>query len=162
MKTAIIFNSKHGTAEKVANLIAERVGKEHSDVINLKNQTIIDLSNYNTVILGGSVYVGTIQKSIFKFCEANQEELLNKKIALFICGMEPDLEKQELEIKNSFPAFAYERAIVKKFMGGEILLEKMNFFEKMAIKKVAKISQSESNINYKAIDEFIEKLNYEK
>ena len=64
MKTAIIFNSKHGTAEKVANLIAERVGKEHSDVINLKNQTIIDLSNYNTVILGGSVYVGTIQKSI--------------------------------------------------------------------------------------------------
>ena len=38
----------------------------------------------------------------------------------------------------------------------------MNFFEKMAIKKVAKISQSESNINYKAIDEFIEKLNYEK
>jgi len=76
--------------------------------------------------------------------------------------MEPDLEKQELEIKNSFPAFTYERAIVKKFMGGEILLEKMNFFEKMAIKKVAKISQSESNINYKAIDEFIEKLNYEK
>jgi len=162
MKTAVIFNSKHGTAEKVANLIAERIGIEKTDVVNLKSQTIIDLSNYDTIILGGSVYVGTIQKSIFKFCEANQQELSNKKIALFICGMEPDPEKQELEIKNSFPAFAYEMAVVKKFMGGEILLEKMNFFEKMAIKKVAKISQSESNINYKAIDEFIEKLNYEK
>ena len=52
MKTAILFSSKHGTTAKVATILAEKLGDENINLINLKTETNPNLDAYDAVILG--------------------------------------------------------------------------------------------------------------
>lgn len=161
MKCAVIFSTKHGSAQKVAELIASSLKNCEVDLIKFKSSSKIDLSLYDTVVLGGSVYVGKIQKEITKFCETNLSTLLTKRVALFVCGMEPDPHKRITEIEISFPEALRKHALISSFMGGEFNFKKMNFFERASIKKIAKISSDLSAIDSKEIERFIDKLNNE-
>ena len=61
LKTAIIYTTTYGTTEKVANYIAEKLHYKNIDVVELKHNTDFDVSPYDIVILGASVYLGDIQ-----------------------------------------------------------------------------------------------------
>ena len=59
MKNCILFTTKHGSAEKAALLLKEKL-KADTDIINLKIVKNPDISDYDTVILGASIYIGKI------------------------------------------------------------------------------------------------------
>ena len=67
MKTVIVYASSHGTTAKVANLIREKLDSTSIQILNLKDKPNIDLSNYETVIIGGSVHAGSIKSEVKKF-----------------------------------------------------------------------------------------------
>jgi menaquinone-dependent protoporphyrinogen oxidase len=90
-----------------------------------------------------------------RFCKENIEVLKQKRLALFVCGMEPDNAKQQQELANAYPQELYEYAVSKCFAGGEFLFEKMNFFERASIKRIAKTDRSVSQIKEDAIDRFV-------
>jgi menaquinone-dependent protoporphyrinogen oxidase len=75
--------------------------------------------------------------------------------------MEPNAEKQRLELENAYPAPLFNHAVTKHFLGGEFLFEKMNFFERAIIKRIAKTDKSVSQIKddeiEKLVAEFLEK-----
>lgn len=48
MKTAIIFTSKHGATEKVANQLSKNIA--NAEVLNLKEHKNINLSQYQNII----------------------------------------------------------------------------------------------------------------
>ncbi len=154
MKTAIIYISKHGTTERVAGLISEKISGS-TDLINLRYEKNPDISTYDGIILGGSIHAGMVQKRLKRFCENNKEALLDRRLGLFICGMEPDAAKLESEFQNAFSSDLRQRAISQGVMGGEFRFEKMNFLEKAIIKKIAGISESVSKINHTAIETFV-------
>jgi menaquinone-dependent protoporphyrinogen oxidase len=81
--------------------------------------------------------------------------LLKKRLGLFVCGMEPDEEKQQTEIAGAFPQNMREKAVATDFFGGEFLFEKMNFFEKMIVRKIAETDKSVSAIKEERIKEFV-------
>ena len=159
MKTAIIYASKYGTTEKVAHLIAESL-KEIGEVslISLAKKSTENINSYDKVILGTSVYAGSSSRKMKLFCIENQDVLLQKPLGLFVCGMEPSEEKRQLEIQNAYPDYLLEKAQAATFLGGEFLFEKMNFLEKMIIKKIAKTTTSVSNIDYAEIQAFAGKM----
>jgi len=159
MKTAIIYASKYGTTEKIARLLADSL-KETDDVIlvSLGKKNTEDLNQFDKIILGTSIYAGNSSRKMKLFCAEFQAVLLQKTIGLFICGMEPAEEKRQQEIRNAYPNWLYEKAKSIKFLGGEFLFEKMNFFEKAIIKKIAKTNSSVSNIDYTAIQTFAERM----
>jgi menaquinone-dependent protoporphyrinogen oxidase len=68
--------------------------------------------------------------------------------------MEPDSAKQQRELDDAYPPELYEYAVSTCFAGGEFLFEKMNFFERAIIKRIAKTDKSVSSIK----EENIEKL----
>ncbi|MEW8957153.1 flavodoxin domain-containing protein, partial [Clostridium sp.] len=86
MKTLIVYASKHGCAEKCALRLSEKL-KESTDIFNIKDKKNIDFDNYNKIIIGGSIYIGNIQKEVKRFCLDNIEILKNKKIGFYICSM---------------------------------------------------------------------------
>ncbi|WP_243347751.1 flavodoxin domain-containing protein [Parabacteroides sp. FAFU027] len=157
MKTAIIYISHHGTTEKVANFLAEK-SKQDVEVISLKKVKNPDLSTYDRIILGGSIHAGGIQKRMKKFVEANLQTLLQKEFGLFICCMDPHKEKQELEFEQAFPNELKEAAKAKGIMGGEFCFERMNFLEKIIVKKVAGVSESVSRIDWDAVTRFLNEM----
>ena len=63
MKTLIVFSSKYGMVERCAKIIAEKLGGAVLE--NLRNNSDIKLSDYDTIIIGGSIYSGKIRDEIF-------------------------------------------------------------------------------------------------
>mgnify|MGYP004443261473 CR=1 FL=1 len=157
MNTLIVFSTKHGCTEKCAKLLSNEL-KDKIDLVNLKTAKDIDISTYDKVIIGGSIYIGRIQKEVREFCLNNLEKLKEKKVALFICGMqEGDLINTE--INENFPKELIESSIIKSHFGGEYNFDNMSFFEKLTVKIVAKASSSKSNILNDNIKSFAKTLN---
>lgn len=152
-KTAIIYASKHGTTERVAKLIAARLGGDVS-LISLKQNENPDIKSFDTIILGTAIYAGTPQKVMTAFYQRNESKLLEKTTGLFICGMQPDSETREKEIAEAYPEVLRQHAKATAFLGGEFLFQKLNFFEKLIIKKVSKVTSSVSSIDENAITVF--------
>ncbi len=144
MNTLIVYASKHGCTEKCAQLVAKELHNK-TDIINLNTQENIDISKYDKVIIGGSIYIGKIQKAVSQFCSTNLNELKRKKIGLFICGMQEG-DAITTEINQNFPAELINIAAAKEHLGGEFVFAKMNFVEKFIVKKVSKTSTDKSNI----------------
>jgi len=156
MKTAIIYTTTHGTTEKVANTIRDALGV-NAYTFNLKLVRNVDLDQFEQIVIGGSIHAGKIQKKIMIFCKTNLLELLNKKVALFICGMnEPEIAK---ELKNAYPDLLLKHSTVSVTVGGEFLFEKMNFFERLIVKKITGINKTVSSIKWDQVDVLINKLN---
>ena len=159
MSTLIVYASKYGCTEKCAKLIAGEI-KGEVGLINLKQVKAINLSNYNKVIVGGSIYIGKIQKDVTEDCTKNLEELKQKKIGLFICGM-VEGEAINNELNQNFPLELLEIAVAKEYLGGEFLIDKMSFMDKVIIKKVSKVTANKSNILEDKIHEFAQAMKAE-
>ena len=85
MKTLIVFSSKYGMVERCAKIIAEKLGGAVLE--NLRNNSDIKLSDYDTIIIGGSIYSGKIRDEVKEFCNKQFKELMKKRLGLFICNM---------------------------------------------------------------------------
>ena len=159
MKTAIIYTSKHGSAEKLANELAEGIGRKACRIINLKTEKDVDLSAFDQVVLGASIYAGTIQKRMRKFVESRQHELMHKRLGLYICAM--DKSRFDQELKDAWPDLLMEHATCARVMGGEFNLSDMNFLERMAVKKVSGVTESLRAYRQDAFNEMIQNMKQE-
>jgi menaquinone-dependent protoporphyrinogen oxidase len=157
MRTLIVYSSKYGCTKNCANLLQKRL-KDKVDIVNLKTSKDVAISQYDKVIIGGSIYIGKIQKEITKFCSKNLEKLKEKQIGLFICGMQEG-EMLSTEFNQNFPNELINIAITKECFGGEFNFSKMNFLEKFIVKKVSKVSSNKSNILTDNINKFAQTMN---
>lgn len=156
MKTAIIYASSHGTTERVAKKIQSELGVGNSRLVNLKETKTVDLSLFDTVIIGGSIHAGQMQGKVKRFCKENLVDLLQKRVGLFMAGMnEPEFEN---EFNNAFPELLRKHAIASKCVGGEFLFEKMNFIERLIVKKVSGISENVSKIDEAKVSELVKEI----
>lgn len=157
MSMLIVYATKYGCTEKCVELLSKKLeGK--ADICNLKSDKIPDLSQYDKVIAGGSVYIGKIRKEVNEFCSKNLGALKNKKIGLFICGM-AEGDALTTEINNSFPQELISSASAKECFGGEFIFKKMNFMERAIIKKISKSDKDTSKILEGNIESFAEAMN---
>ena len=151
MNTLLVFASKHGSTQKAANILFDKLS-EPKKIVNIMEDQSPDITDFDTVIIGGSIYGGNIQKAIKAFAEQNLKALLNKKIGLFLCcGMESDFEKQ---LNNSFPEELIKSSTAKGYFGYEYNKDDMNLLEKMVVKVVTKNIDKDSNIKDVNIENF--------
>jgi len=157
MSTLIAYATSSGTTGKIAQLLAELIDDGVS-LIDLQKKSKIDLLNYNTVIVGGSIHAGQIQRKVKKFCQENLKTLKEKRLGLFLCCMEEG-DTAEKQFTEAYPEELRKHAYVCGLFGGEFILEKMNFLQKAIVKKVAKVTQNVSKIKNDRIKQFAETLN---
>jgi menaquinone-dependent protoporphyrinogen oxidase len=157
MNTLIVYATKYGCTEKCAQILQEKL-KGKVDLYNLKETKEMDLSQYSKVIVGGSIYIGKIQKHVSNFCVKNLDELKSKKLGLFICNMR-DGEFAQEALNHSFPLDLLAHAAAKESFGGEYVFKKMNLLDKVIVKKVAKTDTDVSNILIENINHFAQLMN---
>lgn len=85
MKTGVLYASKTGAAETCAQLIAGQV--EDCTIVDIGKQKV-DLSEYDAIVLGTGVRIGTIYKPVRSFMNDNLSDLLEKKVWIYFCNME--------------------------------------------------------------------------
>jgi menaquinone-dependent protoporphyrinogen oxidase len=152
MAVLIIYSTKHGTTEKIANII--RHSSKYEVVLNnLKQKPKPDLSGYDKIILGGSIHMGKISGRLKKFMLANKAELLQKPLGIYICCMFE--EQSEAQVEKNFPIDLREHSIASICVGGEFLFEKMNQLERTIVKRVVNINESVSKLKDDELQAFI-------
>ncbi len=156
MNTLIIYTTRHGCTEKCAIKIKDML-QDQAGLINLKKTKFVDISNYDTIIIGGSIHMGQVQKQVKNFTLRNVDILKNKKVGLFLCCMEEG-ESAETQFNNAFPEDLRKHASATGLFGGEFNLQKMNFIEKFMIKKIANVDKSISRISEQNIITFVNRL----
>ncbi|KGP74132.1 flavodoxin domain-containing protein [Pontibacillus yanchengensis] len=150
MKTLILYATKYGSAEKVAHQLATKLTGD-VQTISIMKDAPPPLTEFDTVILGGSIYMGTIQKQLSNYVNDHVEELLEKRVGLYICAGEQDPEVKSKELVDSFPKSLYEHAIVKEVVGHEYHFDKMNLVEKLML-RMKGIKKSCSALSDERID----------
>lgn len=113
MSIIIIACGKTGVTLKAAKKLGELIGGEVEVTENAK----IDLSSYDTVVLGTNVRYGKFDKRFNRLARSLKKS--NKKVFAFICGAEIEKEKQHLSLARETLPFAKEIVHV----WGEINLE---------------------------------------
>ena len=152
MATLIVYMSQHGCSEKATGILISNLS-DNITLVKLDGVPDPDLSLYDRVIIGGSIHLGEIQKGIRNFCERNLDELLKRRVGLFLCCMfEGEVARKQFEA--AFPPELVSHATACGLFGGEISFDKMNALEQMIVKKVAKIDHDVSRLNTSAIKEF--------
>lgn len=156
MKTIIIYATSHGCTEKAVQELSQLLSGEIFTLDIRKNSSPL-LSPFDRIIIGGSIHAGQIQKQIKDFCTSNLNMLKTKEIGLFICCMmEPEVAREE--IKNAFPEELHQLAKTEAIFGGEYNFEKMNFVEKMLVKKIARVAESVSQLDHNSIERFANRM----
>lgn len=149
MKRLIIYSSKYGCTESCVQRLAAILPGE-VDVLNLNSRENADISLYDQVIMGGSIYAGQAPKLLREFSNKNLPLLRSKKIALFLCCFEQG-ENAKAYIERTFPADLVKQAVATGFFGWELHFAKMNRFERWIVKKIAKVDHDVSKIDDDAI-----------
>jgi len=157
MGTLIVFMSKHGCAEKAARIIGENISDSVVSVIDLKSRADIDLSRYDTVIIGGSIYLGSLQRGLRKFCDKYLPQLLTKRIGLFICCMNQD-EAALRHFEAVFDGALRARAVAAGIFGGELDFGRLSVLEKGVIGQAVSITESVSRFDEAAVRDFAAKF----
>ncbi|MDF2889976.1 MAG: flavodoxin [Clostridia bacterium] len=156
MSILIAYASKHGCTAQCAEMLAEKFD-EKVDLYDLRSGKSMDLSQYEKVIVGSSVYVGKVNKEATEFCTNNLEILKNKKIGLFICGSQEG-ESLKQELAAAYPPELQSKAIILDCFGGAYTFGKMSFMEKTIVKVIAKTNKDTSTIQEDKINSFAQAL----
>jgi menaquinone-dependent protoporphyrinogen oxidase len=157
MSTLIFYATRHGCTEKAAEILKSKLDDDVT-IINLKKNKKPDLSVFDTIIIGGSIHAGQMQGNLKKFCLKNLDSLMKKPLGLFLCCMEEG-EKAQQQFDEAYPQELRNHASATGLFGGAFDFDRMNFFERAIVKKVAKIDTSVSNIKEENIQLFAAHLN---
>lgn len=159
MNTLILYATKYGAAKQIAEQLARELGGN----VTIKN--IHDgrpsIAAFDTVIVGGSIYMNKIQHGITSFLRANEKELTQKCLGLFIgCYTPPETEGY---LEQFFPTALLTHAQAKDMLGGLMQYDKMNpVYRKifMSLKKIDDFNKSfiEPKIETERIHAFAERM----
>lgn len=155
MKTIIIFSTKYGSVEKVALMLKSHL-KGEVVIANVKTNPAF--SEFDVVILGGSVYAGRVQKEMRGFVKRNQRALSEKTIGLYVCAGTDKEGSINSYLRNNFTPELYDKAVAKENLGYEYELEKFSFIDRLIVRIVG-VKKSAAEYFEEKIKRFAEAVN---
>jgi len=156
MKTLIVYASKYGCTADCAAYLKTKLSGEVVLVDIEKVTKQVELSTFDIVTIGGSIYMSKIAKKLKSFCESNHDALSKKKVGIFLCAA---LAEQFMEnLKSNFSTALLESAKSTKLFGSEVRMEKMKFFDKAIIKTVSKGDFDKFKVSKDSMDAFIQEM----
>lgn len=157
MKEIIIYTTKHGCTEKAVKLMQLKAKKEIK-AVNLALEKAPDLKQYDTIILGGPIYVGKLPKELSSFIQHNLEILKTKRLALFLCAGEQDPKSLEKLFSDSFTDVLNKHALYREALGGELHLDQLSFFTKLILRIVKGINEDYSRLSEEKIEMLVRRI----
>ena len=152
MKTLILYATKYGAAREIAARIAEHI--DGAVLHNLKDSNIPALTDFDCVIIGSSLYAGSIRREAKAFLAQNAEQLLGKQLGLFLSGMSRG--EAEKALADNFPPAIRQAAKQASLLGGIFDPKKANAAERFIMKLVTKESGYVDTVSDEKIRQFAE------
>lgn len=140
--------------------LAEKLDVE-TTLCRLGQQTVPPLSDFDQIIVGGSIHIGKIQKLVSNFLIRERHMLLSKPLGLFICCM-AEGEKSDQQLEDAFPADLLTHASARANFGGCFNFSRMSWMNRKMVQMVVRqetgrdtdLSKDINKIRPEAIDAF--------
>lgn len=155
MKTIIIYATKYGYTEDCVKELKDGL---QGDVltVNVLTERISSLDAFDNVIIGGSIYMGQLNKKLKAFCESNMNILPEKRVGLFLCCGLP--ENFEQNLFNAFTSELREKAVSCECFGGELRTDKMKGPDRIISGLMKKVAADQGKPDVAKLPENIKKL----
>lgn len=114
MSILILYATKTGATKECAELLSQKINCTICSI----EQSIPNLENYDTVILGTGVRMGKLYKPIKNYMKQHLDILVKKRIAVFICNAYPDTFQKVIE--KNLPIELVKQAVCIKSFGGKV------------------------------------------
>jgi menaquinone-dependent protoporphyrinogen oxidase len=95
MRVLVTYASKHGSTHEVAERIASTIRDSGAVVETRQVGQVDDLSGYDVVLIGSSIYYGRWMREANEFVERNRSALAGRMVWLFSVGPLGHLAKTE-------------------------------------------------------------------
>lgn len=154
MNTLILYATKHGAARGIAQRIADDMGG--AVLHDLKQAGPPALAQFDCVIVGSSLYAGMIRKEAKEYLSQNADALREKRLGLFLCGMDASREKEYFEA--NVPPALVQQAMAAAFLGGIFDPKKAGAMGRLVMKAVAKQSGYADTIDGGKIKRFAKEM----
>ena len=143
MKVLIAYAGKTGTTERAAKLL----GKRFSNV-TLRDLTVgsPNPDDYDAVIVGSSIRMGTLHKDARRWLEDNWDVLKTKKFGCFICNGFIDQAPQLIE--QNFSEELLNLAVCVDSFGGELNLKRLKGMDYIMAKVVLNSMKSHGGLEF--------------
>ena len=117
-KCLVVYGSKYGSTKRYATFLSDALS---GDLRPYKRVTPGELSSYDTVIFGGSLYAGNVTG--IKWLIKNWSILKEKKVILFTCGLADPADSKNTAaikagVKTKVGAPIYDQLKVFHLRGG--------------------------------------------
>ncbi len=157
MNTLIIYATKNGSVKEVAQLIKrELVGKVK--LVNAHDEIIKDVTEFDNIMIGSSIYFGQIDRKIKNFIFLNRPEILKKKFGFFIMAVEPNKEMLIKQVHNALSNDLIDKAETISVIGSQIKLKKFSWIVRIILRYFRNIKCSYKDIDKEKISEFVKKF----
>lgn len=157
MKSIVIYITKHGTTKKVAEMISKKLG--NATLVNLRDEKDPDICAYDQVVLGMPLYAGTAAGAMKTFCIAHDKELTDKKLGLFVCGLQSVGSKErETEMELAYTPTLKKHSKIYSFLGGELIQKNLTMAEKLIARMLFRTDRDIKAIDKSAIKSFVSQL----
>ena len=154
MKTLVLYATKHGAAREIAQRIAKRI--DGATIHDLKQGGTPALTESDCVIIGSSLYAGSIRKEAKAFLAQHADALRGKRLGLFLCGL--DESKVQEYFKANFSPDTLQSAAATSFLGGIFDPKKAGFMGRLVMKAVAKKSGYIDTIDDNKVAQLVEDM----
>lgn len=151
MKTLIAYRTQYGTVRRCAELLCKGLPGDVV-LVDLKDQKKAGVTDYDVVLIGGSIYGGLIQREVVSFCGRNREALLQKKVGLFICCLYQD-ERAEEQLRSSYPQWLLDHSFARYALGGMLDLEKLKPMDRFLVERLGEFHGSRDLLEYDRLKE---------
>lgn len=139
-KVAVIYASRRGGTRLFVERLQQELGAAQCELYDLKENPSPVIDSSAIRVVGGPVYAGNMLEEVKKYCESQQQALLQSRLALFMCGMnEPAFAEQ---LKNAFPEPLQQHAFCVQAVGGAFDFDKLNWFERFLVKRISGVRKS--------------------
>lgn len=128
-RTVVIYRSISGFTKKYAEWIAEEL---EADIFNRTEITGEKLSDYSTIIFGGSLHAVGVNG--IKIIKKNLHRLSDKKIIIFAVGATPPTKEALDEIKNKNFTPEEQKKIQFYYLRGGFDYDKLDLKNKILMK----------------------------
>jgi menaquinone-dependent protoporphyrinogen oxidase len=139
MTVLIAYGTKYGTtADRASSLgaaIRARMPSVTVTLTELRRGPGPDPDAFDAVLVGGSVYGGTVLPRVISFCERNEQALLTRPVGLFSCCLARGRHALE-QMQDSFPDWLWKAAFCRGLPGGALYPSKLRLVDRILVRSV--------------------------
>ncbi|MGR5178586.1 menaquinone-dependent protoporphyrinogen IX dehydrogenase [Vibrio parahaemolyticus] len=150
-KVLYLYSSREGQTKKIIERIAQQLGHNTAQMVNLHENPDVNLNHFDKVLIGASIRYGHLNKKLYQFIAANQTQLSSMKAAFFCVNLTARKEDQG---KDTPEGSAYIKTFLKKspwqptligVFAGALYYPRYTAFDRFMIKLIMTMTGGETD-----------------